>query len=44
MTLASKNHSDQDVKQWFPPPKTVIFLLLSDQVLDIFQKNSKRIS
>ena len=43
-TNDKKNQSGQDVAQWFPPPKTVIFLLLSDQVLDIFQKNSKRIS
>ena len=27
---------------WFPPPETVIFRLLSDQVLHIFQINSKR--
>jgi len=43
-TNDKKNQSGQDDGQWFPPPKTVIFLLLSDQVLDIFQKNSKRIS
>jgi len=29
------------VGHWFPPHKTVIFRPLSDQILDIFQKNYK---
>ena len=34
------NNSGQNSARWFPPPKTVIFRLLSEQVVGIFQIKS----